>query len=142
MGILYMILTIIVIGGCSYFSYYLVRYARSEEGRKAAAEFREQEEQKKQQEEAFQRALALAMYESSKDDYTGDIPAICPSCKSNNKDYRIGGQQWILESTQIVDETKFDGATRIMGSTTIHTKNQQKKIRTFRCPKCGYKITR
>ena len=79
------------------------------------------------------------MYESSKDDYTGDIPMICPSCKSNNK---VGESKWILESTQIVDETKFDGATRIMGSTTIHTKNQQNKIRTFRCPKCGYKITR
>lgn len=117
-------------------------YSMTPSGKKAMKEREERKKKEKQQEEAFQRVLALSMYESSKDDYTGDIPAICPSCKSNNKDYRIGGQQWILESTQIVDETKFDGATRIMGSTTIHTKNQQKKIRTFRCPKCGYKITR
>ena len=65
------------------------------------------------------------------------MPSVsCPSCHmSTNRD------KWILDSSEIKTETKFDSAYTLGGSTTIFTKNQKTVANTYRCPNCGYKIT-
>ena len=60
----------------------------------------------------------------------------CPSCHR-----RTEKSKWILESSEIRTDTKFDKAYTLGGSTTIFTKDVQTAAHTYKCPNCGYKIT-
>ena len=105
----------------------------SPEEQKKEIEMKEEEKRKKRLE-----YLSKALYNYSP-------PYWCPSCHSEN--YILTGKytypdhtsRWILDSSDTIEEEKFDGATRIYGSTTIYTKTVQRTVNTYRCPHCGYR---
>lgn len=74
------------------------------------------------------------------------LPKYCPSCNALNYEAHENGRaatpKWILDSSQTIEQERFDHATTFMGSTTIHTQKHQKEVKTYRCPKCGYKISK
>lgn len=82
------------------------------------------------------------------------VPTHCPSCGSKNykhsEEDRWNGHlnyldivpTWILESSISYKDKKFDSAFTLGGATTIFTKEQTKKLNTYRCPNCNYKLTK
>ena len=74
-----------------------------------------------------------------------DPPQFCPSCFSMNYERDDSGMkkndQWILDSSEIKTKREFDSAYTIGGATTVFTKDKKETVKTYRCPKCGYKVT-
>ena len=74
-----------------------------------------------------------------------DPPQFCPSCHHENYERDDLGMkknnQWILDSSEIKTRSEFDSAYTIGGATTVFTKDKKETVRTYRCPKCGYKVT-
>ena len=77
--------------------------------------------------------------------YYPHMPSTCPSCYTKNiyVDKKTGDVKsaWELSSSQSQMEKKFDGATRLWGVTTVHTKNVMTTTSQYRCPKCGHIYT-
>lgn len=106
----------------------------------------------KEKEEATKRWNSLSKEEQEEEQKAASIkasvfiyslPEYCPSCFSSNYEGSSTGFatcKWILTSTETKEKERFDGATRIMGATTIHTTKYEETIKTYKCPNCGYII--
>ena len=74
------------------------------------------------------------------------LPRHCPRCASENVPVAGDGlpslELWECISTQEYEEEKPVSATTFMYTTTINIKKQKKARKTYKCPKCGYIITR